>query len=319
MKVSDLFSADVEPGLNEWMRNFTSLDDLFLAMPQLYAKLELPSIEGIIEDGAVLSGPVHIGRGAVVHAQAIIHGPSIIGPDAVINSHTEIRSGCFIGSNCVIGHSCLIIQSMVMNNTKIAAAAFIRNSVIGYGSVVGPGAVLGSVGVDQASAPIADTSPTLGPVLGDYAAGRSTRKPHQARKRQQLNIDVRCHTHSCTGRAIERPRRNLKTTVRICAVQVAAKNNTVRLADRLVDTDTKTKRPNQRCHRYNSSRNSVPWTFSNLVVQHRTTPLAAQLDEPQHLRRSGGQLRYTDGSAQRTAATIAHEGITNYQTPIPIG
>jgi hypothetical protein len=46
MKVSDLFSADVEPALNEWMRNFTSLDDLFLAMPQLYAKLELRSIEG---------------------------------------------------------------------------------------------------------------------------------------------------------------------------------------------------------------------------------------------------------------------------------
>jgi UDP-N-acetylglucosamine diphosphorylase / glucose-1-phosphate thymidylyltransferase / UDP-N-acetylgalactosamine diphosphorylase / glucosamine-1-phosphate N-acetyltransferase / galactosamine-1-phosphate N-acetyltransferase len=179
MKVSDLFSAEAEPMLNEWMRNFTSLVDLFLAIPQLYAKLESQSIEGIIEDGAVLSGPVHIGRGAVVHAQAIIHGPSIIGPDAVINSHTEIRSGCFIGSNCVIGHSCLIIQSMVMNNTKIAAAAFIRNSVIGYGSVVGPGAVLGSVGVDQASASIADTSPTLGPVLGDYAVvgANSTIKP----------------------------------------------------------------------------------------------------------------------------------------------
>jgi hypothetical protein len=58
MKVSDLFSAEVEPILNEWMRSFTSLD-LFLAMPQLYAKLESQSIEGIIEDGAVLSGPVH--------------------------------------------------------------------------------------------------------------------------------------------------------------------------------------------------------------------------------------------------------------------
>jgi NDP-sugar pyrophosphorylase family protein len=167
--VSDLFSADLEPALNEWMRNFSSLDNLFFAMPQLYAKLKSQSIEGIVEDGAVLSGPVHIGRGAVVHAQAIIHGPSIVGPDSVINSHTEIQSGCFIGSKCVIGHSCSIIKSMVMNNTEIGAGAFIRNSLIGFGSIVGPGAAVGSVEVRRASTPIAHTSSTLGAVLGDYA------------------------------------------------------------------------------------------------------------------------------------------------------
>jgi NDP-sugar pyrophosphorylase family protein len=166
MKVSDLFSAELEPVLNEWMRHFTSPDDLFLAMPQLYAKLKSVSIVGMFEDGVVLSGPVHIGKGAVVHAQAIIHGPSIVGPDTVIDSHAEIRSGCFIGSKCVIGHSCSIIKSMVMNNTKIGAGAFIRNSIIGSGSVVGPGAALGPVEVDRASAM---TSSTIGAVLGDYA------------------------------------------------------------------------------------------------------------------------------------------------------
>ena len=168
MKVSDLFSAEVEPVLNEWMRQFSSLTDLFLAMPQLYAKLKSQSIEGTIEDGAMLSGPIHIGRGAVVHAQAILHGPSIIGPDTVINSHTEIRSG-FIGSKCVIGHSCSIIQSIVMNNVNVGAGAFIRNSVIGFGSVVGPGAVLGPVIVERASAASSQTSSTLGAALGDYA------------------------------------------------------------------------------------------------------------------------------------------------------
>jgi len=167
MNVSDLFLAEEEPVLNEWMRNFDSLDNLFLAMPQLYANLKSQDIEGTIEDGAVLSGPVHIGRGAVVHAQAIIHGPSIVGPDAVINSHTEIQSGSFIGSKCVIGHSCSIIQSMIMNNTWIGAGAFIRNSMIGSGSVVGPGVALGPVGVERASA--ANSHTTRGAVLGDYA------------------------------------------------------------------------------------------------------------------------------------------------------
>src|ERR1700730_2910120 len=169
MKVSDLFLEELEPVLNEWMRNFASLDDLFLAMPQLYAKLESRSVDGIIEDGVVLSGAVHIGRGAVVHAQTIIHGPSIIGPDTIIDSHTEIQSGCFIGSKCVIGHSCSIVQSMVMNNTKIVAGAFIRNSMIGSGTVVGPGAALGSIEVERASARTAHVSLTLGAVIGDCA------------------------------------------------------------------------------------------------------------------------------------------------------
>ena len=169
MKVSDLFSAEVEPVLNEWMRKFTSPDDLVLAMPQLYEKLKSQNIQGLIEDGAVVSGPVHIGEGAVVHTHAIVHGPSIVGRDTVVHSHAEIQSGSFIGSKCVIGHSCLIIQSMVMNNAKICAGAFIRNSVIGYGSVVGPGAALGADEVDQSLGSMSQSSSKLGVVLGDYA------------------------------------------------------------------------------------------------------------------------------------------------------
>jgi hypothetical protein len=49
---------------------------------------------------------------------------------------------------------------------------------------------------------------------------------------------------------------------------------------------TKTRKPNQGCHRYRSSRTSVPWVFSSLVVQQRAAPLAARLDEPRHLCRS---------------------------------
>src|SRR5262245_17128566 len=104
MNISDLFSAEVDTVLREWMRKFTSLDELFLALPELHANLKSQSIEGIIEDGAMLSGPVHISKGAVVHPQAIVHGPSIIGPDTVISSHAEIQSGSFLGSKCVVGH-----------------------------------------------------------------------------------------------------------------------------------------------------------------------------------------------------------------------
>ena len=144
MKVSDLFSAEMEPDLNNWVRKFTTLSDLFTAMPQLYARLESQNIEGIVEDGAVIVGPVHIGMGSVVHGQAIIRGPAIVGNNTVVDSHAEIRAGTFIGSNCVIGHGCSIIKSIVMGNVNVSAGAFVRNSIVGFGSVVGPGAALGA-------------------------------------------------------------------------------------------------------------------------------------------------------------------------------
>jgi NDP-sugar pyrophosphorylase family protein len=177
MKVSDLFSAEMEPALNDWIRQFTSPTDLFAAMPQLYAKLKSDNIQGIIEDDAALIGPVHIGIGSVVRSQAIIRGPVIVGNDTVVNSHTEIQPGCFIGSGCVVGHGCSIIESMLMNNAVVWPAAFVRNSLIGFGSVVGPGAVLGAE--NHSSKKASRISSELGVVLGDYSAvgANSTLKP----------------------------------------------------------------------------------------------------------------------------------------------
>lgn len=169
MKVSDLLSAEMEPDLNDWLRKFASVGDLFSAMPQLYANLRAQNIQGIVEDGAVIIGPVHIGIGSVVHAQGIIRGPAIVGNNTVINSHAEIRAGSFIGSNCAIGHSCSIIESMVMGNVNVGSGAFIRNSVLGFGSVVGPGAALGAEEVERSLGLVSETSSKIGVVLGDYA------------------------------------------------------------------------------------------------------------------------------------------------------
>jgi UDP-3-O-[3-hydroxymyristoyl] glucosamine N-acyltransferase len=179
MMISDLFSAEMEPELSEWVKKFTSLSDLFLAIPQLYAKLQAQNIQGNVDDGALIIGPVHVGMGSVVHGQAIIRGPSIVGRHTVINSHAEIESGTFIGSKCVIGHSCSIIESVLMDRVNVSAGAFIRNSVLGTGSVVGPGAVLGAVEVDRALGSISLTSSKLGVVLGDYVVigANSTIKP----------------------------------------------------------------------------------------------------------------------------------------------
>jgi bifunctional UDP-N-acetylglucosamine pyrophosphorylase/glucosamine-1-phosphate N-acetyltransferase len=169
MNALDLFSAQMEPGLNDWVRKFASLNDLLSAIPQLYANLKAQNIQGIVEDGAVIIGAVHIGSGSVVHGQAIIRGPAIVGNNTIVDSHAEIRAGSFIGSNCVIGHSCSIIESMAMGNVNVGSGAFIRNSVLGFGSVVGPGVVLGAEEVERSLGLVSETSSKIGVILGDYA------------------------------------------------------------------------------------------------------------------------------------------------------
>jgi NDP-sugar pyrophosphorylase family protein len=169
MKVSDLFSAEMEPVLNDWLRRFSSPADLFANMHQLFTNLSSQNIQGTIEDGAIITGPVHIGIGSIVRAQTIIRGPVIVGSETTVNSHAEIQPGCFIGSKCVIGHGCSIIESMLMNDTVVLPGAFIRNSVIGFAGVIGPGAVLGPEAphFSKKQSPI---SRELAVVLGDYSA-----------------------------------------------------------------------------------------------------------------------------------------------------
>jgi UDP-N-acetylglucosamine diphosphorylase / glucose-1-phosphate thymidylyltransferase / UDP-N-acetylgalactosamine diphosphorylase / glucosamine-1-phosphate N-acetyltransferase / galactosamine-1-phosphate N-acetyltransferase len=178
MEVSDLFLTEMEPPLNQWIRKFTSPRDLLAALPQLHANLTSQSVQGVIEDGAAIIGPVHIGVGSLVRCQAIIRGPVVVGNDTVVGSHAEIEPGCFIGSKCVIGHGCSIIESMLMNNVVVWAGGFIRNSVLGFGSVIGPGAVLGADKPRSSNAAL-PTSSEVGVILGDYSAvgANSTLRP----------------------------------------------------------------------------------------------------------------------------------------------
>ena|SRR5215211_1319531 len=169
MNVSDLFSENMEPALNEWIRKFTSPSELFAAIPQMFIKLKSQNIHGIVEDGAIVVGPVHIGEGSVVQCQAVIRGPAIIGSDTFVSSHAEILPGCFIASNCRIGHGCSIIESMVMENVIVCHAAFVRNSVLGFGTFVGPGAVLGPVKPGRLKGGSL-VSKELGVALGDRGA-----------------------------------------------------------------------------------------------------------------------------------------------------
>jgi NDP-sugar pyrophosphorylase family protein len=169
MKVSDLFHAQMEPALSEWIRQFSSPLDLFASIHILFERLKLQRVEGAVEDGAIIIGPVHVGAGSVVHSHATIRGPVIIGPRAVVNGHSEIGPACYIGMQCIIGHGAYITESMLMNGVLVSPGAFVGRSVLGVGATVGPHAVIGHSELTPAARPFQSGSqlPTL---LGDYSS-----------------------------------------------------------------------------------------------------------------------------------------------------
>jgi hypothetical protein len=70
---------------------------------------------------------------------------------------------------------------------------------------------------------------------------RVLQQRRKRRERRQVGMGIGRRTHAGAGQSIEHPGGNLKPTVRIGAAQATATNNTVRLVDRLVNTDPKTK------------------------------------------------------------------------------
>ena len=69
-------------------------------------------------------------------------------------------------------------------------------------------------------------------------------KSQQRRKRcerRQVGMDIGRNTRPGADRSVEHPSRHFKPTVGIGTAQITAKNNAVRLVDRLVNANPKTK------------------------------------------------------------------------------
>jgi NDP-sugar pyrophosphorylase family protein len=150
MKPNELYNAPMENDLSGWLTKFDSLASLFVARHQLHANLSDQRLNGSIEDGATIVGPVHIGANSTIHAGAIIKGPVVIGPNVEIGYGSTVLEGSFIGTDSKVRPGAIISDSMVMNRSTISENAVIRNSILGCGVFVHAGVLVGDDGVDGA-------------------------------------------------------------------------------------------------------------------------------------------------------------------------
>jgi NDP-sugar pyrophosphorylase family protein len=144
MDVDGLIVADLEEELRAWMLRFNNLRALYEALPQLYQKLTSQSIQGTVEEGAVITGPVHVGANSIVKAGTSIIGPVIVGEHAIVGTGVELRDYTYIGNGASIFHGVAIERSLILNRSVVGVGAFVSNSLLGAQTRLGPHTVIGA-------------------------------------------------------------------------------------------------------------------------------------------------------------------------------
>lgn len=147
--------------------------DLLEANRRVLANAEL-KVNGYVEEGARLVGPVGVSAGARVRSGAYIEGPVFIGENSDIGPDCFIKPYTSIGEDVHIGNACKVENSIIMDKTKIGHACYIGDSIIGRECDFGAGTKTVNCSLDGETIKITvknqiiDSERTrLGAIIGD--------------------------------------------------------------------------------------------------------------------------------------------------------
>jgi len=106
-------------------------------------------IEGDVEDGVRIHGPVKIAEGARVRSGVYIEGPVSIGPGSDIGPNCYIRPSTSIGSNVRVGNACEVKNSIIMDGTHVPHLSYVGDSIIGERCNLGAGTITANIRFDK--------------------------------------------------------------------------------------------------------------------------------------------------------------------------
>lgn len=122
--------------------------DLLRANEILMARLER-RIEGTVEEGAVLKGPVVVEKGALVRSGAYVEGPAYISAGCDVGPNCYLRPSTCLGPGVRIGASVEVKNSIVMSRTHIPHHNYVGDSLIGERCNLGAGTKVANLRFDD--------------------------------------------------------------------------------------------------------------------------------------------------------------------------
>ena len=107
------------------------------------------NLEGDIEEGVQIHGPVWVKKGARLRSGVYIEGPVVIGENCDVGPNCYIRSSTNLVKSVRIGNACEVKNSIIMENTHAAHLSYIGDSIIGKNCNLGAGTITANLRFDK--------------------------------------------------------------------------------------------------------------------------------------------------------------------------
>ena len=98
-----------------------------------------PRIEGTVEEGATVRGPVSIGRGTVVRAGSYIVGPAAIGEGCEVGPGVCVFPHSSVGHQAVLGPWTVVRNSIIESSVEVGPHSLVHDSVLAQGCTAAGG------------------------------------------------------------------------------------------------------------------------------------------------------------------------------------
>jgi bifunctional UDP-N-acetylglucosamine pyrophosphorylase/glucosamine-1-phosphate N-acetyltransferase len=106
-------------------------------------------INGNIEDGVTIHGPIFLGEGSIIRSGSYIMGPVYIGENADIGPNSFIRKFTSIGNGVNVGNSVEIKNSIIMDDSNVNHLSYVGDSVVGANCNVAAGTNIANLRFDD--------------------------------------------------------------------------------------------------------------------------------------------------------------------------
>lgn len=138
-------------------------EDLLALHEQLMADL-VHDIQGTIEPGVQVRGPVHLGEGSVVRAGTILQGPVHIGRNCEVGPLAVLQAGACLRNHVRVEPFTVLSNCIIASNVAVASHARIHGAVVDNGVFVGTGArIAGGPEICVGSDAVLDAGITIQP------------------------------------------------------------------------------------------------------------------------------------------------------------
>jgi NDP-sugar pyrophosphorylase family protein len=154
-----------------WRLLDEALDAALAALPSQAIEIRLPADLHLLGDG------IAVGKGTRILPGAVIEGPLRIGRDCEIRPGCWIRGGAWLGDGCVVGANTEIKRAILLDGAKAPHLNYVGDSILGAHVNLGAGTILsnfrhdgGVISIPHTDGRLATGRRKLGAILGDAVA-----------------------------------------------------------------------------------------------------------------------------------------------------